>query len=172
MHWQDSPPHKAINFGAAFGLPDSPTMFRVSILRVPESDSLPTAFAEFWRRVLTEGPEQCSDAWTVLLVQMNLLGGGFTCVFTGTDLHGDEPPVFKFSSTALEAECYALPECEPGDPQWEADYQALEDRCLEQLVAATKLEPIAGYLAALRERRAFATIVCDFDRTKQWPLKL
>jgi hypothetical protein len=55
MRWEDTAPRKAINFGAAFGVPEDPTLFRVCILRVPEADPLPPAFAEFWRRVLAKG---------------------------------------------------------------------------------------------------------------------
>jgi hypothetical protein len=108
----------------------------------------------------------------VLLFQMNLLGGGFTCVFTDRDLQRDEPPVFKFSSVALEAECYALPERKAGDPRAEAEYQALEGRCLDQLRDAARPEPAAELLRALRGRRQFAVMACNFYRTKRWPLGL
>ena len=139
---------------------------------MPEANPLPPAFAEFWRRVLAEGPGECRGRWEVLLFQMNLLGGGFTCVFTDRDLTRDEPPVFKFSSEALEAECYALPEREPGDPRSEAEYQTLESRCLDQLRNAAQAEPVVGFLRALRERQEFAAVCCDFYRTKRWPLGL
>jgi hypothetical protein len=170
MHWEDTPPRKAINLGAAFGIPDNPTPFLVCILRVPETDSLPPAFAEFWRRVLTEGVRYCSDRWEVLLFQMNLLGGGFTCVFTSRELDRDEPPVFKFSSEALERACYALPRREPGDPRGELEYQALEDRCLDQLREPVRTGPATEQLRAFRASREFTVLVCDFYRTERWPL--
>jgi hypothetical protein len=172
MHWEEMTPRKAINLGAAFGIPDDPLLFHVCILRVPEPDPLPAALAEFWRRVLAEGPGECSDQWEVLLLQMNLPGGGFTCAFTDGHLERDEPPVFKFSSQVLEAECYALPEREPGDPRAEAEYQSLETKCLDQLRAAALVEPAAGLLRVLRCRREFATMVCDFYRTRRMPLGL
>jgi hypothetical protein len=172
MRWEDTAPRQALNLGAAFGIPDDPTLFRVCILRVSEADPLPPAFAEFWRRVLAEGPGECSARWEVLLFQMNLLGGGFTCAFTDRDLQRDEPPVFKFCSAALERECYALPEREPGDPRAEAEYRALEGRCLDHLRDATRAEPAAQLIRALRERREFAVEVCDFYRTRRWPLGL
>jgi hypothetical protein len=172
MHWEDTAPRKAINFGAAVGVPDNPTLFRVCILRVPAADPLPPALAEFWRRVLADGSEGCSGWWDVLLFQINLLGGGFTCVFTDHNLERDEPPVFKFSSEALEEECYALPEREPGNPRAEVEYLELEGRCLEQLREAARAEPVAGLLQALRARRAFTLMACDFYRTKRWPLGL
>src|SRR5262245_3634568 len=109
MHWEDSPPKKAINFGAAFGVPENPTLFRVSILRVSNEDPLPIAFTEFWRRILSAGVEESSDDWEVLLFQLNVVEGGFTCVFTSHDLERDEPPVFKLRSSALEEECSAIP---------------------------------------------------------------
>lgn len=172
MQWEDAPPQNAINSGAALGVPADPTPFRVCILRVPEADPLPPAFAEFWRRVLAERPGACSDWWKILLFQMNLLGGGFSCVFTDRDLGRDELPVFKFSSEELEAACYALPEREPGDPREEAEYQSLEGRCLDQLSAAARAEPAAGLLRAIRDRQEFAAVCCDFYRAKRWPLEL
>ncbi len=165
MHWEDTPPRQAINLGSAFGIPDNPTRFRVCILRVPEAAPLPPAFAEFWRRVLGEGVSESSDRWEVLLFEMNLLGGGFTCVFTDRDLKRDEPPVFKFASIALEAECYALPEREPGDPRAKREYQTLEDRCLDLLRQTARSEPAACQLRRLRVQRDFSVLVCDFYRT-------
>ena len=103
---------------------------------------------------------------------MNLLGGGFTCVFTDHKLEQDEPPVFKFSSLALEAACYALPEREPGDPREESDYQALENQCLDQLRLAAHLEPAASLLSELQSRQSFKVLVCDPYRKKNWPLGL
>jgi hypothetical protein len=170
MRWNDTAPRKAINLGAGMGVPADPTLYRVCILKVTESDPLPPAFAEFWRRVLTEGPELCRGRWEILLFPMNLLGGGFTCVFTSRDLDRDEPPVFKFSAAALEAACYALPERPPGDPRADTEYQELENRCLDQLRAAARDEPAAGLWRALRERGPFEAMCCDFYRNKRWPL--
>jgi hypothetical protein len=170
MHWEDTPTRKAINLGAVFGIPDNPTQFRVSILRVPETDALPPALTEFWRRLLSEGVAECSDRWEVLLFQMNLLGGGFTCVFTDLKLGRDEPPVIKFSSAAWEAECDELAEESEDDAAEEAAYQGLEARCLDQLRAAAQVEPVAELFRALQGRRVFLVQVCDFNRTRQWPL--
>ncbi|WP_020470620.1 hypothetical protein [Zavarzinella formosa] len=172
MRWEDTAPRRAINWGAAAGVPDDSPLYRVCILRVPAADSLPAAFIEFWRRVLTEGPETCSDNWNVLLFQMNLLGGGFTCVFTKRDLNRDEPPVFKFSSESLKAECYELPEREPGDPRAESEYQTLEGRCLDQIREAVRTEPVASLFENLRNQREFTIMVSDFYRARHWPLGL
>ncbi len=166
MKWEDTAPGKAINFGVAYGVPDQPTLYRVCILRVPKADPLPPAFAEFWRRVLADGPQQCSDRWEVLLFQMDLLGGGFTCAFTDRELKQDEPPIFKLSSAALEAKCRELPEREPGDPREESEYKALEAQCLNQLQDALRVEPAVGHFRELRDRRAFAVLACDFCRAK------
>jgi hypothetical protein len=87
-------------------------------------------------------------------------------------LERDEPLVLKFSSSELEAECYALPEPEPGDLRAEAEHQGLEEWCLSQLREAARAQPAAGLLRALAERRRFVVEVCDFYRGKRWPLGL
>ena len=38
MHWQDTPQWEGINFGSSFGVPNSPTLFRVCVLRVPDGE--------------------------------------------------------------------------------------------------------------------------------------
>jgi hypothetical protein len=172
MRWEDAPPRKAINLGAAFGVPDDPTPFRVSVLRVPQGEPLPAAFVELLRRVLTEGVAGCSAGWEVLLFQMNLLGGGFTCVFTTHDLTRDEPPVFKLSSAEIEEACRAIPETEPGDPQAEREFQKFEDGCLELLRQAARSEFIAERLRELRSRHTHAVWVCDFYRTTHVEIEL
>ena len=167
MHWDDTPLRKAVDFGAAFGVPDNPKQYRVCILRVPESDPLPPAFIEFWRRALSEGVEGSSERWEAMLFSMNLLGGGFTLVFTNRELNQHEPPVFKLSAESLETECYELPSREPGDPRSEFEYAALEDKCLDLLRDAMSSEPIAGQIQRLRCKRDFSMLVCDFYREKK-----
>jgi hypothetical protein len=167
MHWEDTAAREAVNFAAALSVPDHPILFRVCILRVAEADSLPAALVEFWCRVLTEGAGACSDCWSVLLFQMNLIGGGFTCLFTNPDRGRDEPPVFKFSSEAIEAECDALPE---DDPQAEEEYQAMEDRVLDMLRQAVRSATVADHLRRLSEAHGFKVQVCDFYRVKRWEL--
>jgi hypothetical protein len=148
-----------LNFGAALGVPDSPTMFRVCILRVPEGDPLPNAFAEFWRRVLTEGPPLCRPEWEVLVVESWPLSGGFTAAFTRADLCDDQPPVFKFRSAELERLWYEL----PAD---EAAADSLERRQVELLAQALLDEPVAALLAALREARPVPIWLTNQTRSK------
>ena len=137
MHWEDTPRLETHS-------PEGEPRFRVCILRVAEADSLPDTFAEFWRRVLAEGFEECVGPWEVLLIQMNLLGGGFTCAFTDSALERDASPVFKFSSARLEAECHALPERAPGGACRAASRQVIDRVAIEKAVRG--LAP--GYRAA------------------------
>jgi hypothetical protein len=153
VHWEDTPPRPGINFGAALGVPDSPTLFRVCILRVPEGDSLPVAFAEFWRRVLTDGPPLCRPGWEVLVVESWPLSGGFTAAVTRADLCDDQSPVFKFRSAELERLWYELPDEEADPAGFETAADTLESRRVELLAQALRADPVAHLLAALREAR-------------------
>lgn len=179
MHWKDYGPRPAIDLAAAAASVSPgpapvvrPEPFLVRILKVAQGDPLPLAFTEFWRRALTESFPDCSDHWQVMLIQMNLPGGGFSLVFTNDTLDRDEPPVFKLSSEALEHACNALPAREPGDPRAEVEYQQLEDGCLKLLRDAARSEPVVTLLAHLQARRKYSIRLCDFYRTKWVPLNL
>jgi hypothetical protein len=164
MHWQDEPPRMGLNLAAVFGVPDSPTLFRVHILRVTDGDELSVAFAEFWRRVLTDGPPQCGLGWEVLAIEHWPDSGGFTAVFTTTDLCDDQPPVFKLRSEEMERLWYELPD--PDDPTFDAEAEALERRWVRLLVQAADAEPAAGLLAAHRQSRPVPLWLTNQTRSK------
>jgi hypothetical protein len=165
MDWEDHPPHPGLDLGAVVGVP-SPrqALFRVCVLHVPDGDPLPAAFAEFWRRVLTDGPLRCGPGWEVLAVESWPDSGGFTAAFTTVDLCDDEPPVFQLASEEVERLWYELPD--PDDPAFDAAAGALERRWVELLVQVARAEPAAGLMAALRRVRPVPVWLTNQTRSK------
>lgn len=148
MNWEDSPPRKGIAFGAALGLSATPALFQVSILRVPDGEPVPAALAEFWRRVLTDGPPRCARPWDVLAVEYWPNSGGFTAVFTQSNLSGDQLPVFKFRSGEMDRLWHELPETD--DPGFDAAADTLDRRWVGLIGDALRTPPASDLLAALR----------------------
>jgi hypothetical protein len=169
MQWEDSPPRQAINLGAAFGVPNHPTLFQVCILQVLDCDPLLPALGEFWRRVLTDGPPACSPGWQVLLIESWPDSGGFTAAFTRIDLGSDEPPVFKFRSVEMERLWYDLPD---ERLSFDSAAEELERRWIAMLVEASRQQAVVGLLAELRQLHPTPVWLTNQTRSKHWTLEV
>lgn len=142
----------------------------VHLLTIDAADDLHSAFTEFWRCLLVEGPKYCKGAWDIVRIEFCSDAGLFTAVFTTLDRRVEQPGVFKLSSQQIESEYLQLLAEQLADgtfiENFESEHKTFVAGYWQLLCEAARKKRIQALLRDLRKRQSFRVYGALIDSTE------
>lgn len=150
MEWTISPPHNA----ALSGTTGNEASYTVHMLTVKKDDPLLEGFVEFWRRILSEGPDFWTGCPEKLWFQFWTDDGIFTAVFTSEDYYHEQPGIYKLISGLICAEYDAIDE-DSGEDSFDVTHDTMMIKYWTLFTQAASIAPIPALLKEVRSRCPF-----------------